>query len=291
MFETMIGIGRVPEATLDINSDPGDDALRVRVNNATTFRVLSNQGTTIGGNPGTAPANGLYVAGSTGMGTTSPTEKLQVNGALRLNGSASSNNPAAGTVRWNPTTVDFEGYDGTNWKSLTGQPNTNQTKYEVGDRAQGGIVFWVTPDGRHGRVIHLHEMFTESGGRSIKWSNITLTRAGAGSSTQGEQNTLAIINQAGHTESAAFECYNLEADGYDDWYLPAKDEIENLLLPNISIVQQALLDWGGSDFLLTWTSTESTITGSNEAYSFGGGSTTRLEPKGYLRNIRAIRSF
>ena len=42
MFETMIGIGRVPEATLDINSDPGDDALRVRVNNATTFRVLSN---------------------------------------------------------------------------------------------------------------------------------------------------------------------------------------------------------------------------------------------------------
>jgi hypothetical protein len=52
-------------------------------------------------------------AGNVGIGTT-PTEKLDVNGAIRIGNTATSN---AGTIRW--TGSDFQGYNGTAWVSLT----------------------------------------------------------------------------------------------------------------------------------------------------------------------------
>ena len=56
-------------------------------------------------------------AQNAGIGTTSPLEKLEVNGAIKL-GSTSTNH--AGTIRWNPDRQDFEGYNGITWVSLTG---------------------------------------------------------------------------------------------------------------------------------------------------------------------------
>ncbi len=52
--------------------------------------------------------------GSTGIGSVTPLERLDVNGAIRLGTTANSN---AGTLRW--TGSDFEGYDGSLWQSLT----------------------------------------------------------------------------------------------------------------------------------------------------------------------------
>ena len=49
-----------------------------------------------------------------GLGINSPTEKLDVDGAIKI-GNAS--NTVSGTIRW--TGTDFEGYTGTEWKSLT----------------------------------------------------------------------------------------------------------------------------------------------------------------------------
>lgn len=286
VIDTRLGIGRTPSAKLDINSASGEDALRVRVNGGTILRVLANKGTTIGSNPGNAPANGLYVSGNTGLGTTTATEKLQINGALRLAGDASSEAPSAGTVRWNPNNSDFEGYDGTNWKSLTGTPSTNQTTYQIGDRAQGGIVFWVTPDGMHGKVIHLHLMQNSAGALISNWSNIVDMISGARSITQGELNTLDIINQQGHINSPAKQCFDLNADGYNDWYLPAADEIA-LSRPNISVINDELVSWGGSPFFTTWTSTEQN---QNAAIWYDGTNGNSIS-KSTLKNFRAIRSF
>jgi hypothetical protein len=47
-------------------------------------------------------------------GVTNPQEQLEVNGAIKL-GYTGQTNP--GTIRW--TGMDFEGYDGVDWKSLT----------------------------------------------------------------------------------------------------------------------------------------------------------------------------
>ena len=52
--------------------------------------------------------------GRVGIGTTSPLEKLEINGGLRLGNTANTN---TGTIRW--TGTDFEGYDGSSWNSFT----------------------------------------------------------------------------------------------------------------------------------------------------------------------------
>jgi len=49
-----------------------------------------------------------------GIGTTTPQEQLEVSGAIKIGTTATTN---AGTIRWSGT--DFEGYDGTNWISVT----------------------------------------------------------------------------------------------------------------------------------------------------------------------------
>lgn len=52
--------------------------------------------------------------GNVGIGTTGPSEKLDVAGGVKIENTTTTN---AGTIRW--TGTDFEGYDGTTWKSLT----------------------------------------------------------------------------------------------------------------------------------------------------------------------------
>ncbi|MDB4539260.1 hypothetical protein N9231_02500 [Saprospiraceae bacterium] len=55
-----------------------------------------------------------YASGqNTGIGTTTPSEKLEVNGAIKL-GSTNQNN--SGTIQWDGS--DFKGYDGNDWKNL-----------------------------------------------------------------------------------------------------------------------------------------------------------------------------
>lgn len=80
-----------------------------------------NGGITIGASySGTnaAPTNGARIQGSVAIGlTTTPVEALDVNGAIHLGANASS---TAGTIRWNSTVKDIEGYDGVLWLSHTG---------------------------------------------------------------------------------------------------------------------------------------------------------------------------
>ncbi|MES2774062.1 MAG: FG-GAP repeat protein [Bacteroidota bacterium] len=66
-----------------------------------------------------------------GIGTSSPGQKLHVNGKIKVADDATT--PSAGTIRWNSTSQDFEGFNGTQWLSLTaGSTNTQGTSSDLG---------------------------------------------------------------------------------------------------------------------------------------------------------------
>lgn len=74
-----VGIGTTaPEARLDVRGFADEDALRVRVDGATKFRVYSNGGAAIGSNPTTVPQDGLCVHGNVGIGVLNPTFQLHL---------------------------------------------------------------------------------------------------------------------------------------------------------------------------------------------------------------------
>jgi hypothetical protein len=66
-------------------------------------------------------------AGLVGIGAQNPTQILDVNGKIRIGDD--ENPPDAGTIRWNSSTSDFEGYNGTKWVSLTQKTNTWGVQY------------------------------------------------------------------------------------------------------------------------------------------------------------------
>src|SRR3990167_8733858 len=67
-----------------------------------------------------------YFQNNVGIGTVSPSAKLDVAGNVNVAGKIKVGNdsvsPTAGTIRW--TGSDFEGYDGSAWKSLTSGDTT-----------------------------------------------------------------------------------------------------------------------------------------------------------------------
>ena len=97
----------------------------------------------IGANLTTPPANGMYVQGNIGVGVTSPTAKLHVNGNIVATdgyirvGSISTTctSSIAGALRYNQNTIEF--CDGSTWIALyiapakitgaCGSAATNQT--------------------------------------------------------------------------------------------------------------------------------------------------------------------
>lgn len=60
--------------------------------------------------------------GKVGVSRTNPTQKLDVNGKLKVGDDSTT--PQAGTIRWNAGNNDFEGFNGSVWLSLTKSSNS-----------------------------------------------------------------------------------------------------------------------------------------------------------------------
>ncbi len=97
------------------------------------LRATSNNGAT----------QGLYVRadGRVGIGTSSPAELLDITGAIRLGTTTNTN---AGTLRW--TGTDFEGYNGSLWKSLTATGGGGGTEFVQNGNAFGSPAILGTTD-------------------------------------------------------------------------------------------------------------------------------------------------
>jgi hypothetical protein len=156
-------------------------------------------------------------------------ESFVIEGAMTIDDVSDINNVTAGTIRW--TGTDFEGFDGVSWYSLTGK--TNITK-QVGDLHQGGIVFYTYDNGNHGLIASLYDL---DEGLGIEWASVAkrykLTTAD--DFYDGVSNTTEIIDSIGIGDYAAMRCDTFSADGFMDWYLPSKRELDLLVANDVAI--------------------------------------------------------
>jgi hypothetical protein len=147
-------------------------------------------------------------------------------------------------------------------------------------------VFYVTDGGAHGLEAAPFDWDGNGDGQDPRttWSNITGTSSGASGTTIGTglANSNAIIAQAGHTASAAKLCRDYSGGGITDWFLPSKDELNQMY------TQKSVI--GGYVSNNYWSSSEnnaSTAWGDN----FSNGTLSAFREKYLSFWIRPIRAF
>ncbi len=144
-----------------------------------------------------------------------------------------------------------------------------------GNIYQGGVIFYL--DSGWGLVVSTIDQgfskFSDASGEAG-------TNYYIGS---GEDNTLAIISQIGHTISAAKVCSDLSLEGYDDWFLPSRDE----LIEVFEEVSEEADIYGGY-----WSSSEYDLLGGAVVVSGGFYSASYYDDaKGIHNSVRCIRKF
>lgn len=99
----------------------------------------------------------------------------------------------------------------------------------------------------------------------------------------GEANTAKIVSGCADLETAARLCDDLDEWGYDDWYLPSKDELNQMYL-NLKLN-------GLGDFFIGyyWSSSEYITLNAWAQYFDTGFQANRSKLNGYT--VRAVRSF
>jgi len=147
----------------------------------------------------------------------------------------------------------------------------------IGYSYQGGIIFYIDGTGLHGLIAA-----TNYQGNSLQWTHpstpISGTSTGIGT---GQNNTTLIMNGCNDHNIAAWTCHNYNGGGYNDWFLPSKDEL-NLMYPQRSFIP----DMSSGTY---WSSSQYD---NNDAYaqdfSTGGQNHISKVGPGYVRAIRAF---
>jgi hypothetical protein len=113
------------------------------------------------------------------------------------------------------------------------------------------------------------------------WSAATGSDEPANSTTNGWSNTGNLVYNTLQTNAAAQYCYEMVYEGYNDWYLPAKDELNTLYAQKVAV--------GGFTTSIYWSSSESTVT--NAWYQNFNAGNQNDDGKSYPNYVRCIRAF
>ena len=181
---------------------------------------------------------------------------------------------------------------------------------EIGDFYQGGNVAYIfqaadpgfVAGETHGLIAAVTDQSEAIAG--VVWSTIgsvpgggtDIRPAGPGQALgTGRANTTSIVNQTATidgqyvkcTGGAAYLCYHLLDWGYDDWFLPSKDELNKLYLSQDAVGAYAPTDyWSSSD------NYDSELDSATAAWSQDFGDGVQAHYGKYCKyRVRAVREF
>lgn len=156
------------------------------------------------------------------------------------------------------------------------------SKLTLGQSYQGGKIAYIDNTGKHGLIAAPYDQ-TLAYPNGIQWYNgfwITTGATGTAIGT-GQANTAAIVKAQGSGSYAAKLCDDLVLGGYSDWYLPSRDELNQLYL-NQSVV-------GGFAYFNYWSSSE--LDGNLAWFHYFGSGSQDFSNKLNSLAVRAVRAF
>ncbi|MEI7726450.1 MAG: hypothetical protein WCK09_15180 [Bacteroidota bacterium] len=147
----------------------------------------------------------------------------------------------------------------------------------VGQEYGGGIIFYIDGTGQHGLIAATSDQsILEPWGCAGTTIGGTYPAIGSGQS-----NTTAIVNNCSETVTAARLCNDLVWNSYSDWFLPSKDELDQMYL------QRAFI--GGFTGIYYWSSSEynANLAWCQHMYTGSQSSPGKTESI----SVRAVRAF
>ena len=180
--------------------------------------------------------------------------------------------PGSHTLR--AEAIDYHGEKGVSTViNITVKPLT------IGMTYQGGKIAYIDPTGLHGLIVAPEDQST-----GIQWHNGANIATGATGTAigTGKGNTDKIVQVQGVGNYAAKICDDLVLGGYDDWFLPSKDELIELVKNRTEIGLTANTSY--------WSSSEISISTACDHTTYGNDSPSETYKSVNLR-VRAVRKF
>ena len=146
--------------------------------------------------------------------------------------------------------------------------------FQIGQNYGGGIIFYIDGTGQYGLIAAESDQ-----AEGAEWGCAGTLIGGTSTAIgTGQANTTAIVNGCDGSGFiiAARLCYDLVLNGYDDWFLPSKDELIQGLAAGVF-----------PGFHVYWSSSE---VDANRAWAYYGNIYEGGKDN-EIHGVRAIRAF